>query len=139
MTVLNESLKESKLNEALKVIGLEWGEKFKLAGRKGYYVVSAFGDIVESNNGVITFTDIELKALFHNPSIIEHLPYQPKRGDGYYTVDVSTFSTAFAIWQDKPIDFMRKESGCIFKTLSECSEYVKEFKEKCFKGEINND
>lgn len=139
MTVLNESLKESKLNEALKVIGLQWGEKFKLAGRKGYYVVSAFGDIVEENNGVITFTNIELKALFHNPSMIEHLPYQPKHGECYYTVGANAFSVACAIWKDEPIDFMRKELGCVFKTLSECSEYVEEFKEKCFKGEINND
>ena len=139
MTVLNESLKESKLNEALKVIGLQWGEKFKLAGHKGNFIVSAFGDIVEVKNEAITFTNIELKELFHNPSMIEHLPYQPKRGEGYYTVDITTFSTAFAIWQNKPIDFMRKETGCIFKTLSECSEYIKEFKEKCFKGEIDND
>ena len=85
MTVLNESLKESKLNEALKVIGLQWGEKFKLAGHKGNYVVSAFGDIVESNNGVITFTDIELKALFHNPSIITLTIFRLVRQVFYHT------------------------------------------------------
>lgn len=139
MTVLNESLKESKLNEALKVIGLEWGEKFKLAGRKGYYVVSAFGDIVEEKNGVITFTDIELKALFHNPSMIEHLPYQPKNGEGYYTIHGSSFVVIYVFWENKPIDFMRKKMGCVFKTKFECEEYLKEFKEECFKGEINND
>ena len=139
MTVLNESLKESKLNEALKVIGLQWGEKFKLAGRKGNYVVSAFGDIVEEKNGVITFTDIELKALFHNPSMIEHLPYQPKRGEGYYTIHGSTFVVIYVFWEDKPIDFMRKKMGCVFKTNFECAEYVKKFKEECFKGEIDND
>lgn len=139
MTVLNESLKESKLNEALKVIGLHWGEKFKLAGRKGNYVVSAFGDIVEEKNGMITFTDIELKALFHNPSMIEHLPYQPKYGEGYYTVDVNNFAVSFSPWQNRPLDYMRRELGLIFRDLYDCKEYISKFEEKCRKGEIDND
>lgn len=138
MTVLNESLKESKLNEALKVIGLQCGEKFKLAGRKGYYVVSAFGDIVEEKNGVIAFTDVELKALFHNPSMVEHLPYQPEYGEGYYTIDTNNFVVSISPWQNRPLDYMRRELGLIFRDLHDCKEYISKFEEKCRKGDIDN-
>ena len=108
------------MKNVAKMLGVELGEEFKIGNFSTLYKFTERGLFFKDNEGWNYNCDYTLDDLLIGDVEIEKLPWQPKRGEKYYTPSLD-FNHAFRYyWDGYPSDFALKEVGMVFKTKEEC-------------------
>lgn len=121
------------IEKVLELLTLRIGERFEFDGEEGVLFISSAGVVMRDGENGIEFTKLHLEDILAHPDWIIHIPFSPKKGEGYYTVSLDSFIVCYTKWMDKPVDFLRKESGLVFRYARECNKAIQNFEKMCKK------
>lgn len=119
---------ENKMAEVAKLLGVELEEEFHILDEReqdtGYdYKITKSGLLFWSEKLEIWIDSVLLEALLKGLKTIRKLPYKPKIGDEYWTIeDDEETQIAWYIWNEFMYDYMRLKSGNVFRTETEAIE-----------------
>lgn len=112
------------MENVAKMLGVELEEEFKF---KDYNNLDYYGKITDK--GVYIRSEVKkdwrydgtvLQEILTGLCKIEKLPWQPKKGEKYYTPSIDFDRAICYCWDGFPSDFALKEVGMVFKTEGEC-------------------
>lgn len=83
----------------------------------------------DSNNWCEMSGDTFLQ-LIRGDYVIRKLPWQPKKGEKYYTPSIDFDRAIRYCWDGFPSDFALKEVGMVFKTEEECEAALPALRKK---------
>lgn len=121
-------MNKNLIPEVLKLLDVEYDERFKLTNTDG----------VITENDVFCFfehglshalqdgeyedaSDILYDILAGNYEIVK-LPWEPKQGDLYYYPNVSTLSVDYTKWLNTSMGYALKALGMVYRTNAEAEE-----------------
>lgn len=109
------------MKDVAKILGVELEEEFKIKGFEPIYKITNYGLVIktDSNNWCEMSGDTFLQ-LIRGDYVIRKLPWQPKKGDKYYSPSSYFKYVDVALWGGYSTDFALKEAGMAFKTKEEC-------------------
>lgn len=109
------------MKDVAKILGVELEEEFKIKGFEPIYKITNYGLVIktDSNNWCEMSGDTFLQ-LIRGDYVIRKLPWQPKKGDEYYSPSSYFKYVDVALWGGYSTDFALKEAGMAFKTKEEC-------------------
>lgn len=109
------------MKDVAKILGVELEEEFKIKGFEPIYKITNYGLVIktDSNNWCEMSGDTFLQ-LIRGDYVIRKLPWQPRKGDKYYSPSSYFKYVDVALWGGYSTDFALKEAGMAFKTKEEC-------------------
>lgn len=121
--------------EIIKMLGVEYGEKFMIRQNKYIFEDSTF--MFDKTNGLLHVLDDgnfeeENAALYHVLSgkiEIVKLPWEPKNGEIYWTIFFISDGKPFTdrlVWSGDSVDFSKKALGMVYRTEEEAKEHLAE-------------
>lgn len=143
-------MNKNLMPEVLKMLGVEYGEKFKLEAHDPelYKNYSFFFDkdselyIVNNLNGSTSNANIMLYSILCGHYTIVKLPWKPKIGDKYYALSLM-LSIKPRIercdWTDSTEDYALLKLGIIYKTEEEAMAHMKADYEELTGRKLKND
>lgn len=122
--------------EIIKMIGVEYGERFKLriAGKESCEAGLSFfterGNLmwISSHNEVSESNDEIFNILSGFYEVVK-LPWEPKYNDVYWTMLFKSDGKPFTdrlVWSGDSIDFSKKALGMVYRTEKEAKEHLAE-------------
>lgn len=139
----------NKMKEVAELLGVELGEKFKIAtndgGLTGYYVLTESGlDIADNEKPTMDYYSTIvglLEDLLVGKMSVKKIPFKPIKGEEYWTIILSGNSTFVARkkWNNDFEDYLRYSVGGCFKTKEEITDKVIENVINNIKGEYENE
>lgn len=119
------------MKDVAKILGVELEEEFKIKGFEPIYKITNYGLVIktDSNNWYEMSGDTFLQ-LIRGDYVIRKLPWQPKKGEKYYTPSIDFDRAICYCWDGYPSDFALKEVGMVFKTEEECEAALPIFRKK---------
>lgn len=108
------------MQDVAKMLGVELGEEFKIGNFSTLYKFTERGLFFKDNEGWDYTCDYTLDDLLRGDAEIEKLPWQPRKGDKYYSPSSYFKYVDVALWGGYSTDFALKEAGMAFKTKEEC-------------------
>lgn len=119
------------MKDVAKILGVELEEEFKIKGFEPIYKITDYGLVIkaDSNNWCEMSGDTFLQ-LIRGDYVIRKLPWQPKKGEKYYTPSLYFDRAIRYCWDGFPSDFALKEVGMIFKTEKECEAALPALRKK---------
>lgn len=121
---------ESKIAEAVALLGLEIGEEFRINKRNHIYWITPHGDVMQWEPGrkLYKVSSFTLRELLENPAQIIKLPWKPKKANAYWYIN--EYGNVYGYeWHDDPLDLTNYRAGNCFQT----KEAAKNAKEKLLK------
>lgn len=123
--------------EIIKMIGVEYGERFKLriAGKESCEAGLSFfterGNLmwISSHNEVSESNDEIFNILSGFYEVVK-LPWEPRYGDIYYIVDARVCRVDSYSWGNTTFDYAVKNMGIIYPTREEAEAHLAEDYEK---------
>lgn len=120
--------------EIIKMIGVEYGERFKLriAGKESCEAGLSFfterGNLmwISSHNEVSESNDEIFNILSGFYEVVK-LPWEPKYGEPYWTISFSTNFTVRVIkkaWEKDCVDFALLRLGMVYRTMQEAETHL---------------
>ena len=122
---------KSLMPEVAKILGVEIGEKFKVADK--YNVADAiitdesFCEI--TRDGCYSPNSILLHLVLKGEWELQKLPWEPKRGESYYAINIADTTTpyiAWHAWNGYVRDYVSLQLGIIYKTKEEAQAHMAE-------------
>lgn len=117
------------MTEILKVLGVEYGEIFKLREVDAetcenfkFKFVEEFGLVKVADDKFDLANDYLLALLQGNFEIIK-LPWEPKYGELYYYPDVKDISVNNNVWEGYSSEYALKKCGVLYKTFEEAKAH----------------
>lgn len=107
------------MQDVAKMLGVELGEEFKIGNFPLLYKFTEQGLFFKDNEGWNYAYDSLDDLLIGDVEIVK-LPWQPKKGEKYYTPSIDFDRAICYCWDGFPSDFALKEVGMVFKTEEEC-------------------
>lgn len=119
------------MKDVAKILGVELEEEFKIKGFEPIYKITNYGLVIktDSNNCCEMSGDTFLQ-LIRGDYVIRKLPWQPKKGEKYYTPSIDFDRAIRYCWDGFPSDFALKEVGMVFKTEEECEAALPALRKK---------
>lgn len=120
------------IEDILKLLNLEMGEKFEIKGRDYTYKFIKDGlvyKIVQKEDGDWYYTLDTLEDLIYGNLEIIKLPWKPKMGEEYWYpsfMDGDYLQAGKDVWCDNCYDYLFFNSGTVYRTKKECEEHLKE-------------
>lgn len=120
--------------EVLKMLGVEYGEKFKLC-EHGEELRDGFYYFVEDMG--LRHLNLDGKE-YHAHEMLEELltgyyeivkvksPWEPKKGDSYFFPSLPKNCVVKLIWTDNTYDYALKALGMVYRTREEAQEHFAE-------------
>ena len=107
------------MQDVAKMLGVELEEEFKIDSSDTVYRFFKNGLCFQCDGAWLP-AEYQFFDLIKGECKIIKLPWQPKKGEKYYTPSPD-FNHAFCdYWDGYPSDFALKEAGMAFKTKEEC-------------------
>ena len=126
--------------EVLKMLGVEYGEEFKLQARdtelyknNSFFFKKDYGLYIVNLNGSTGNANDMVYYILRGDYKIVKLPWRPKDGDRYWTVIFkgdNKPSVDWYIWGSYAGDYTRLKLGLIYRTKEEALAHVKADYEK---------
>ena len=132
------------MKEVAGLLGLELGEEFKIFNSEYTYKISEYIYKIDENKGLMSrcsdnnFWNTSIRSfenLLMGKEEIIKLPWQPKKGEKYYTPSPLFDRAIRYCWDGFPSDFALKEVGMVFKTEKECEAALPELRKKYLEAE----
>ena len=117
--------------EILKMLGVEYGEKFKLRAEDSEICENALF-YFDKDNGFIRMSDTKeevynmLYDVVSGYYEIVKLPWEPRYGDIYYIVDARVCRVDSYSWGNTTFDLAVKSLGIIYRTKEEAEAHLAE-------------
>lgn len=123
--------------DVARMLGVELEEEFKLDGRETKYKFTENGLYFYAPDGWWQCSNVLLPKILKGELEIIKLPWQPKKGEKYYTPSTDFDRAICYCWKGYSSDFALKEIGMVFKTEEECKAALPELRKKYLGGENN--
>lgn len=114
------------MREVAKLLGVEIDEKFRLRDIERdivvpylYYFSEADGLMCINANGEILTAPLIVNGLLGGKYKVVKLPWEPKEGDKYYSISLSTKSICVEIWHNETSDYALKALDMIYRSAEE--------------------
>ena len=117
--------------EIIKMLGVEYGEKFKLRAEDSEICENALF-YFDKDNGFIRMSDTKeevynmLYDVVSGYYEIVKLPWEPKYKEDYYSPSISKRSVIELLWLDDTRDYAMKNLGMIYRTKAEAEKHLAE-------------
>lgn len=130
-------MSKNLMPEVLKMLGVEYGEKFKLKSKDSvFYEDGLF--YFDKENGFLRFMDEEhieevydmVYDVLNGYYEIDKLPWEPGKGEVYYYPNVYQLTVKEYDWQNATFDFAMKALGMVYRTREEAEANFAEDYEK---------
>lgn len=123
--------------DVARMLGVELEEEFHLKDSSVFYKIVNKGLYYKFNTTWYpSSNDLFVKLIMGEVEIVK-LPWQPKKGERYYTPSIDFSHTLIDYWDGYPLDFALKEAGMAFKTKEECEAALPELRKKYLGGDDN--
>lgn len=119
--------------EVLKLLGVEYGEKFKLRENGEEKLRDGVYCFVEDLGFIHIVLD---RKKYHANELLEELligyyeivklPWKPKYGDTYYYPNINKKRTSSTYWSDITGDYAMKALGMVYRTKEEAEKHLAE-------------
>ena len=106
------------MSEVAKILGIELGEKFKIANYDGYYYLDNNGFYHEYSSGKIEPNSAMFITLLNGYHKLTKLPWKPKFDEKYYSVGVDG-SVEDGVWLNDFLDYSLYKIGNCYRTIEE--------------------
>lgn len=116
------------MENVAKMLGVELEEEFKISCVNGTYKFTTDGLKFKVREEWIVASF--MSDLLTGKHTIIKLPWQPKKGEKYYTPSPSFDRAIRYCWDGFPSDFALKEVGMVFKTEEECEAALPALRKK---------
>lgn len=125
----------NKMKEVAKLLGREMEVPFDIYTDEGIYLIDS--PFIFTEKGLVNCSGwlscAVLNGLITGEYTIKDIPFEPKKGENYWTVDFSIEDTPFTasqVWRGSAFDYERKLQGLIFKTKEQAENYIPIYEEK---------
>lgn len=135
-TLLGLKLNGGKRMNLCKIFGVKENEEFNLPPFAGDYKI--INNVLHFKY-LKGFSPIDLSINTLSALSVKKLPFKPKKGEFYWTIDSKVWSAIQTSWQDSPVDFMRSSMQIVFRTYEEAAFACPEFYEKLTGGNWEDD
>lgn len=123
----------NKMKEVAKLLSREIGVPFDVCNEDGNYLSDSPFTLTEKglmDNGGWR-SDSTLLNLITGNYTIKDIPFEPKHGEKYWTIDIENDLIPFyfkTTWVDNKFDYKQKLLGLVFRTREEVDAYSPTFK-----------
>lgn len=118
------------MQDVAKMLGVELEEEFMVTEDDSIYKLTKDGLEYKSDDGNRYYANNVFLNLLDGTTEIIKLPWQPKKGEKYYTPSPLFDRAIRYCWDGFPSDFALKEVGMIFKTEKECEAALSALRKK---------
>ena len=101
-----------------KIFNVAEAEEFYLRPYGGVYKVYN-NRLCYKEDGSSSFKPIEASVNFVAKAEVVKAPFQPKKGQTYYTICNCTWEVRQAVWKESPIDYLRNAHDMVFSTYED--------------------
>lgn len=122
--------------DVAKMLGVELEEEFKIDSSDTIFKFYE-NELWHQCGGMWLRTNSHLIDLIKGDSKIVKLPWQPKKGDKYYTPSTDFDRAICYCWKGYSSDFALKKVGMVFRTKEECEAALPELRKKYLGGDDN--
>lgn len=123
---------ENLMTEVAALLGVELGEEFIIenADRKETVVLAADGlHVIQPNDVLGPDHGKLLSKILQGLYDVKKLPWEPKRGESYYAINIADTTTtyiAWHAWNGYVRDYVSLQLGIIYKTKEEAQAHMSE-------------
>lgn len=108
------------MQDIAKMLGVELEEEFMVTEDDSIYKLTKDGLEYKSDDGNRYYANNVFLNLLDGTIEIVKLPWQPRKGDKYYSPSSHFKYVDVALWGGYSTEFALKEAGMAFKTKEEC-------------------
>lgn len=119
--------------DVAQMLGVELEEEFMITEDDCVYKLTEDGLRFKANEYKWYYDNVVFLNLLRGTVEIIKLPWQPKKGDKYYTPSNSFDEACLTDWLNRPFDFAMQEVGMVFKTKEKCEEALPALRKKVFR------
>lgn len=118
-------MSKNLISVVTEALGVDIEEEFSIKGVEGYkFFIDSRGYTQCFSIGTGRFdgeytADYDLQYLLQNPDEIIKRPYNPKKGEEYWTYTDSIFGICREKWNGFALDYIRKAAGVVFRNEKE--------------------
>lgn len=118
-------MSKNLIPEIAKMLGVELGEEFAIKGRKGLSYKFIIDELIVCDDDAehgYTSANMTLVGLIRGEEEIVKLPWQPKKGELYYSFGFRgcpKWGVSQQNWANHPADIALLEKGWVYRTRAE--------------------